>query len=211
MATLGQITAKISERLLDPQNVAVSVSSVVDSINDAIRYWKFRRFWFNEVSDTAQMTQGNGDFPYPSDFLVPATNDGGFVIEYSGMRYPITKISMPQYEAIFLDNGFGQPRYYARIGDEEYQAYPLPDRDYDVRRHYLKDYVALVNTSDTNDFTTYADRLITLWSLADLSGELRQDDQMEAYFRSRAEVEYNSLMLMTRKTNATGRLEVDCL
>lgn len=210
MATLGQITKKISERLLDPENVAVSVQSVVDSVNDSVNYWKFKRFWFNEVSDSDTMVKGDDNFPYPADFLVPALQDSGFVIEYSNQRYPIAKLLLPQYEAMYLNNGYGIPRYYARMANDEYKAYPLPDRDYVVRRHYLKDYEPLIGEADENDFTFYADRLITCWALADLNGELRQDDAMEAYYRSRAEAEYNNLQVMTRKANASGKLAVDC-
>lgn len=209
MSTFSQMKVYVSARLLDPDNTAVSVASVGDAINDAIKYWKFRRFWFNEVSDTATMTAGSSAFPYPSDFLVPATQDDGFNIQYSSVRYPLQKITQGNFDSIFLDNGNGLPVYYAKIGNTGYQAYPIPDQNYVVGRHYIKDYVQMVGDTDENDFTTYADRLINLWALANLSAELRQDDKMEAYYRSAATDEYNNLQVMTRKTNASGRLELD--
>jgi hypothetical protein len=208
MSTFGEMQSYVSKRLLDPNNISVSSSDVAQAINDAISYWKFRRFWFNEVSDTATMTAQDPSFPYPSDFLVPATKDDGFNIHYSAMRYPLAKITQQQYDGLFLTNGYGIPRWYARIGNEEYKCYPIPDQAYTVGRHYLKDYDALVNTSDTNDFTENADRLINLWALANLSAELRQDDKMEAYYRQAANDEYRNLRVMTNKANGTGKLTI---
>jgi hypothetical protein len=181
---------------------------VAGAINDAISYWKFRRFWFNEVSDQATLTAQSGSFPYPNDFLVPAVDDDGFNIAYSNMRYPLKKISMQIYDGMFLNNGYGIPRYYARIGSDNFQCYPLPDQDYLVNRHYIKDYADLVNLTDTNDFTLYADRLILLWACANLSAELRQDDKMESYFRSAAQDEYKNLQVMTDKSNSPGKLTI---
>lgn len=205
MATFGDIQTAVSKRILDANNTAVSLSDVASSINDAIRYWKYRRFWFNEANDVGTLTAYSGAFPYPSDFLVPATKDDGFFIQYGSIRYPLTKISQGEYDNIYQDNGYGLPQYYARLGTS-YQCYPLPDQNYSVGRHYLRDYPALVNLTDTNDFTIYADRLITLWSCGNLSAEFRQDDKMEAYYRQASSDEYRQLNVMTTKTNSTGRL-----
>lgn len=208
MATFGDIQTKVSKRLLDPSNTAVSLSDVAASINDSISYWKFRRFWFNEVYDSGTMTEEDGTIPLPSDFLVPATQNDGFNIEYGSMRYPLKKISQPQYDGIWLNNGYGLPRMYARLG-QSYEVYPLPDRAYTINRHYLKDYPALTASGQSNDFTDYADRLLVLWSCANLIAEIREDDKMEAYFRTAAENEYNNLQVMTGKSNATGSLSLN--
>lgn len=208
MATFGQIRTAVSKRLLDPNGVAVSVSNVDEAINDAISYWKFRRFWFNEGYSTTILTPQDGTFALPNDFLVPATKDDGLNIEYSNNRYPLAKISQPQYDSVWLSNGYGIPRAYARVGDS-YEVYPLPDQAYTVNAHYLKEYPFLVNEDDTNDFTIYAYMLIRYWSLANLSAELRQDDRMETYYREAADNEYRNLQVMTNKSNATGRLTLN--
>lgn len=207
MATFAEIQSSVSKRLLDPDNTAVSSADVAASINSAISYWKFRRFWFNEVRDSATMTQSIGTIPLPDNFLVPVSDDDGFAIEYSNMRYPLRKISQQDYDSIYLNNGYGLPRSYARIG-QNYEVFWLPDQNYTISRHYLKDYEPLVADGDTNDFTTYADRLIMLWALANLSGELRQDDKMEAYYRAASKDEYTNLNIMTGKSNGTGRLSI---
>jgi len=206
MATFAEMVSYISKRLIDPSNTAVSADDVKQEINNAIRYWKFRRLWFNEVADTATLTAQNPDFPYPTDFLVPSIKDGGFVIEYGGIRWPITKVDMQTFDAIYLTNGYGLPRWYARNADLEYQCYPVPDQNYTVLRHYLKDYEDLEDDGDTNDFTDHAYRLICLWSLADLSMELRQDSASSEYYRTAAKDEYRQLCVMNDKANSAGKL-----
>lgn len=205
MATFLELQTAVSKRLLDPNNSSISSEDVADSINASIKYWKFRRFWFNEINDDVTLTAENGLLPVTGAFLVSTMKDDGFNIEYSNQRYPLQKISQAEYDGMWLGNGFGLPRYYARTGDT-YQVYPLPDRAYTVNRHYLEDYPALSDDSDTNDFTIYADRLITLWTLANMTAEFRQDDKMESYYRAAAKDEYKNLGVMTSKTNGTGRL-----
>lgn len=205
MATFLDIKTAVSKRLLDPSNVAVSSEDVAQAINDAIAYWKFRRFWFNEVLDQVTLTIQDGTLPLTGEFLVSTMDDDGFNIEYSNMRYPLKKISQATYDGLFLNNGYGIPQYYARLG-QTYQVYPLPDRAYTVNRHYLKDYASLVDDADTNDFTDNASRLITLWACANLSAELRQDDKMETYYRGASADEYRNLRVMSDKSNGSGKL-----
>jgi len=207
MATFEDIQIAVSKRLLDANNAAISASDVADSINHAIKYMKVRRFWFNEVADSVTLTAENGTLPVTGDFLVSTMKDDGFNIEYSEQRYPLRKISQSEYDGVWLGNGFGIPQMYAKIGTT-YQVYPLPDRDYTVNRHYLKDYADLVNGTETNDFTIYADRLITLWTLANMSAEFRQDVTMETYYRAAAQDEYKNLLVMTNKSNSTGRITI---
>ena len=198
----------IAKRLIDPNGTAVSASDVQDAINDAIAYWKFRRFWFNEVSDTATLTAQSAAFPYPTNFLMPSTDDDGFNVQYGGVRYPLVKVTMQVYDSLYLANGYGLPRWYARIGNGEYQCYPIPNTTYTVDRHYLSDYPALVNAADTNDFTVNAARLIELWALGNLVTELRQDTTMGDYYRAASQNEYRNLRVRTDKENAAGKLTI---
>ncbi len=205
MATFGDIQTSVSKRLLDAMNVSVTISDVANAINDSIAYWKFRRFWFNEVADSVSLTAQNGTLPVTGEYLVSTMDDDGFNIEYSGMRYTLTKVSTQVYDNLWLSNGYGIPQYWARVG-QTYQVYPLPDQAYTCNRHYLKEYTALTGNTQTNDFTINASRLITLWTLADLTAELQQDDKMETYYRARAQAEYKNLCVMNDKVNGAGKL-----
>lgn len=208
MATFGELQSSVSSRILDGSNTAVSASNVAASINNSIRYWKYKRFWFNQVSDTVTMTLNDATIPLTGDFLVPLYDDGGFVLEDNGIRYPLEKISDAQYNRIFTDDCIGLPNCYARLG-QSYEVYPIPDSAYVMRREYLKEYADLVNSSDTNDFTNYADRLILLWTCADVSAEYRRDLEMENYFRNAARDEYMTLTMMTNKSNGSGKLTLN--
>lgn len=208
MATLSDLQTYIAARLIDPNNQVVTVAQITQAVNDSIRYWKYRRFWFNEVNDTATLTQGNSSFPYPTNFLVPSMKDDGFCIEFGGVRYPLSKVSNQVYDALYISNNQGLPTWYARTGDTQYQCYPIPQQNYTVRRHYLKNYTALSASGDNNDFTNNAERLIELWSLAQLNAELRQDTEMSSYYEGKANDEYRQLNLMTTKSNATGKLQI---
>lgn len=207
MATFGELITRVSKRLLDANNTSVSQQDVAASLNEAISYWKFTRFWFNESTFTGNMTEDDATLPTASDFLIPAYDDGAFIINYSEQRYPLSKIKQIQYDAMFMDNGKGQPRYYARAG-QSYEAYPIPDRDYTCISRYLKDYeeIAAENYNAVNDFITHASRLILLWSCANIVAELRQDDKMESYFRNAATNESQNLLKRTKKENSTGTL-----
>lgn len=207
MGTFAQIRSSISGRLLDPSNTSVSSADVSAAINDAIRYWKSTEFWFNSAVSTQTLTTDDGTIPLPSDFYVPATQTGAFIIEYSDQRYILRKVSKMEYNATWMGNGNGLPQIYARVG-QNFECYPLPDRAYTINEYYLKDYDDLVNDSDTNDFTINAPRLITLWSTANLISEFRQDEKMESYFRNAAMDESEQLAMVSREQNASGNLVI---
>lgn len=210
MSTFLQLQQRVSKRLLDPSNVAVALSDVKEAINDAVDYWKFRRFWFNTVRDTGTMTAQSGIIPLPDDFLVPFQENAGFEIEYSNMRYPLKKVNQSTYDGLWLGNGYGLPLFYSNLAGV-YHAYPLPDQAYTVRRNYLKDYVDLVDDLDTNDFTDEAPRLIENWSLANLHMDFRQDEKMSEAYYNATQDEYKNLQIMTTKSNATGGLTLHSL
>lgn len=205
MATFEEMQTYVSARLLDPNNTAVSSSQVAAALNDALRYWKIRRFWFNTASEDLTLTQGDPLIPLPDDFLVELPMNDGFVIAYGQMRWPLIKKNPRDYDNVYLEAGNGLPYIYT-VKAQEYFCYYIPDQNYTVRVYYLKQYVDLVGNNDTNDFTTYAERLLELWALANLIAELRQDDKMEAYYRSAAMDEYNNLGVFNAKVNSPGHL-----
>lgn len=207
MATFGEMKTFVSKRLQDPNNTAVSSSDVGDLINSALSYWKNTRFWFNEITDTTTLTESDNSIPLPDDWLCPSIDDA-FVIEYSGIRYPLKKVSESQYNAMYLSNGIGQPWWYSRQADTEYKAYPIPDRDYTLRRFYLRDYDDFSDDSDTNAFSEKSASLLNYTASAWGSRDFRQDTAMHDAFWAQAQREYDSLMVTTRKDNATGALTI---
>lgn len=205
----GQLTTYVSKRLIDPNNTAVAVSDVQQAINQSIDYWKFRRFWFNEAAETVTLVAMNPTIPLPANILCPSIQDDGFNILYGGVKYPLVKVDIPTMDSLYLSNGYGLPRWYARMANLEYQVYPIPDQNYVTDLYQLNDYPDLVSNSDTNDFTENADRLVPLWALANLVSELRQDTPGTGdYYRQAAQDEYRNLRVLTNKKNASGKLQV---
>ncbi len=207
MATYLQMKTWVSKRLQDPNNTAVSISDVGDLLNEALNYWKNERFYFNEITDTTTLPQGVTTIPLPTDWLCPSINDS-FVIEYSGIRYPLKKISEAMYNAFYLSNGVGQPLYFARQASDEYQVYPIPDRDYTLRRFYIKNYTDFSADGDSNDFSTKAANLLQYTAAAYGSKDFRQDMVMYQSFWAQALIEEENLLATTRKDNATGSMTI---
>lgn len=206
MADFATMIASVSANLIDPSNTAISEQTVKNYLNKSLEYWKYRRFWFNEVNDTASLVSQDPDFPVPADFLVPVVKDGGFVIEYGGVRYPVVKIDTLVYDSLYLANGYGLPRWYARNGNAGYQCWPIPNTDYTLRRHYLRNYDPFSDDTDENDFSEYASDLLELWASYWITSRLRQDREQAAEFKSQAMDVWNQLNVMNNKTNSAGKL-----
>ena len=222
-ATFGQLQTRVAARLIDPSNVAVSSSNVAQAINDAVSFWKTRKFWFNnklitltlDLGDPFILGYGNSNATYPnapvlpSNFLFEDEKDG-FVIQYNNQNYPLDKVHPREYDNSFLSNGNGLPFIYTwRNGN--YEIYWLPQLAYTMQVNFYADYPDLVNPNDTNDFTTYADKLIEYDAISRLLSDLRLDDDRAAKFAARAETENINLKSRSRKQNATGRLVVDTI
>lgn len=205
----GQLTTYVSKRLIDPNNTAVSVDDVQLGINQSIAYWKFRRLWFNESAETVTLTAMNSTIPLPDNFMVPSIQDDGFNILYGGVKYPLVKVDIATMDSLYLSNGYGLPRWYARMANLEYQVCPIPDQNYVTDLYQLNDYPYLVNNADSNDFTNNAERLISCWALANLVSELRQDTPGTGdYYRQAAQDEYRNLRVLTNKKNASGKVTI---
>jgi hypothetical protein len=207
MATFAALKTDISDLLLDPSNTAVSVATVAAAINNAISYWKFRRFWFNSAYDGVTLTPQSSIIPIPSNFLVEMPMNDGFAINYSNSFYPLVKKNPREFDDIYLDNSYGMPRCYTlRAG--VYSCYPIPDQAYTIKRWYLKDYTDLSADGDNNDFTNYATQLITYWAASKLFAERRQDEKMSDYYTARAMDEYENLKVRNEKANGTGDITI---
>ncbi len=210
MSTLAEVRSFVMKRLLDPSGTSATSADVDGMINQSIDYWKKRRFWFNEKTETVTLPESDNTIPLPDDFYVPSLDYGGFVIEYSGIRYPLYKLSEATYNGYYLTNGVGQPFWYSKqASPDNYVVYPIPDRDYTLRCFYLKEYDALENDADENDWTGVAQNLIQYQSLSYGMNDFRQDFTAADRFETMAQREYQNLLLRTRKENATGSLTLN--
>lgn len=209
MATFAALQSRVSARLKDPNNEDISAADVAAVINDAIKHWAKKKFWFNEFEETVALTY-NGD----SDdrFLTLVTNvdpqqifkENGMVIDYAQTRWPVTKVSSENYDAMNVE-GRGIPFAWTYRNDR-YELYWYPDQAYSLTVRGLKKYADLSADGDSNDFTDEAFDLIMYEALSRLYAEFRQDDAMEGYYTGRAKDQYVTLRNETNRRKATGRV-----
>ena len=221
-ATFGQLQSRVAARLIDPSSTAVSLANVAQAINDAVAYWKTRKFFFNQrvanltldVNDPFVLQYGNTNSNYPSAPVLPSDflfedEENGFTIPYNNLTYAVTKQPPAVYDNA-SNNGKGLPYIYC-FRNGNYELYFFPQIAYTLRVNYICDYVDLVAATDTNDFTKYADKLIEYDAISRILADLRMDDDRAAKFAARAQEENTNLKSRSRKQNATGRLTVDSI
>lgn len=230
-ATFGQLQKRVADRLIDPNNTAVSAANVAQAINDAVAFWKTRKFYFNQrvanltldvspaldgsaPGDPFVLQYGNTNSLYPNAPVLPADflfedEENGFTIPYNNLTYNLDKQPPKVFDDV-SNNGVGLPYIYT-FRNGNYEIYFLPQTNYTLRVNYICDYAPLVNATDTNDFTTFADKLIEYDAISRILSDLRLDDDRAARFSARCEQENANLKSRSAKQNATGKLTIDTL
>lgn len=210
MPTFGQIKQTVSRKLQNANLTSVSALNVGDAINDAIRFWRYRPFWFNQAS--VQLTLASGVqviSGLPSDFLFE-NPENGFVIPDVNCFYTLDKKPNFDFDNERFAQDVGRPYCYTyRRG--QYEIYPMTDKSYSMNVYYTKDYTVLSADGDSNDFTNHADQLVVYEALSRLFGEDRMDAESGNNYASKAEREYSNLRMRTGKQQATGRLSVETI
>ena len=211
MATFGAVKTAVSRRLLDDSNTAVTAVEVATAINDAIDTWKHKRFWFNTADADLTIEEGSTEVDLPTDFLTPIPRNALTIIE-NGETFMVTKVSPVIFDSFSNTAATGRPkRFCYREGALEFQ--PAADRDYAGKLYYLKEYTAFATDatqdSTTNDFLTEGRNLVQNEALANLHGELRQDEKMEDRYIKRRDAEYDTLLGRTNMLLKTGTLTVE--
>lgn len=230
-ATFGSLQTKISKKLLDPNQTAIAATDVADAINDALHFWKYKPFWFNQRQTTITMDTkaaadgsassdpyilgyGNSIANYPSAPVLPQLflfemPEDGFVIYWNNLYYPQKKVPPFIYDVENV-HGIGLPTIYC-FRNGNYEFYFYPNIAYSMIVNYVTDYADLVNSTDTNDFTANADRLLMYEALSHLYGEQRQDQQSSAYYAQAAQREYENIMVRGSQQAASGSLTYECI
>lgn len=205
MASFSTMKSNISLRLIDAGNTAISDASVGTAINQAIKYWKRKPFWFNEFAET--ITISSTTFSLVSNTPLALFTEGGVTIEDSDTHYPLTKISSVEFDQK-NDEATGRPEYWT-YRNQAFQCYRYPDQSYTAIVRGYKDYSDLSAAGDTNDFTDNAQDLIEYEALSRLYAELRQDINMASYYAGKAKDEYKELVSFHSAKAATGRFEIE--
>lgn len=211
MPTFSELRTKIARKLIDPNNTAVSAADVGGAINDALRFWKQRRLWFNESSTQITLAENvNTISGLPADFLYELPENGFVIADISGIFWPLQKVQPHHFDYSSNANAIGRPFIYTwRNGT--FAIYYKTNISYPLNVYYVRNYDPLVNDGDNNDFTNYADQLLIYEALSRLSGEDRQDLEMNNAYAAKADREYESLLQRSRRTVGTGHLSVQTI
>jgi len=214
MTALGTLTTRIAQKLLDTGNVVVSAPSIIDAVNESVRFWKRRSFWFNEFEETVVLSTNDPMLNLLTVTPLVVFENQGVVIIDQDERYDVTKVSSAIYDAA-NDEQQGRP-YIWTYRNDGYELFYYPDEAYSAVVRGIKDYSAFATDGTdnalSNDFTDEAEDLIVYEALSRIHGGIRQDEKMEAYFRRLATDEYNNLMGFDNSKQGTGTLQThSCL
>lgn len=206
LATFGSLKSAIADQLInDDLN-----SQIGRCINQSVHYYNQRySFWFNEASDTETLTIGQQALPMlPSSWNFERP-DVSFVIVRDTITWPIKKISLAAYKA--LDNGrTGIPTHYAFDGTD-FLSYPYPDVAYTLQRYWSKSYNDMSEDEESNDWLTYAERLIEAKATADIYLKYRHEPEMADIFFRLAQDELAQLNSANNQREASGSLSTQPL
>lgn len=182
-STLGQIKQRITDKVGDGNFINPTSAQIVDTINQTITYYEDKPFWFNESEAEITLVAGDKFVPVlqiPDDFK-QVIEPNGLVVLVSNVLYTLIHLKPIEFDRIDV-GGTGIPRYYtyrdgATDAEGGFQLYPYPDQAYQLNLYYRIYYEALIDDSDTNPMTQYADRLIEYKALADILRDYRSDDE----------------------------------
>ena len=202
---LISLVKRVSRRVDEENNTAVTVDEVKAAINDAISYWKRKKFYFNAAVSTVQTVTGSPILSIPNGVVRVMDMSIGF----NQSTYRLASVTPDHYDYSNVQ-ALGRPYSYTyRNGG--FELYYYPDMAYNVTVRYLKDYAPLADDTDSNDFTEEGAKLIELWAIGTLFGELRPDPQRESYAIARAEDEARQLTAMTNRMSNMRTLANDSI
>ena len=211
MATFGAVKTAIARRLLDEENTAVTDVEIGEAINEAIKKWKSKRFWFNTTEFALAIAAGETSLTLPTDFLIEIPRNAVIVYE-NGEKRQVKKVSPTVFDGYGNDQSTGLPRIYTNR-DGVLEIFPAANIDYSGKLYYLREYTefATDGTQDdeTNDFLDEGCQLIQNEALSNLFGELRQDDKMEDRYAKRTQTEHNTLIARTNSLLRSGTLTIE--
>lgn len=211
MATFGAVKTAIARRLLDEDNAAVTDVEIGEAVNEAIKTWKTKRFWFNTTDFALAIAAGDMSLTLPADFLIDIPRNAVTVNENGSIRQ-VKKKSPTVFDGYANDQTTGLPLIYTNR-DGVLEIYPTANIDYAGKLYYLREYTEFLTDGtqddETNDFLDEGRQLIQNEALANIHGELRQDEKMEDRYMKRTQAAYKTLKTRTNSLLRTGTLTVE--
>lgn len=160
MSTYKELQDRIA---LDYLNNMALIGEVKRAINNAIKTYEARRYWFNEAS-TAVATVANQTYvSVPTDFMQLDRLE----ITANGSVEQLWPTTFDAIREMNMNSTATQPTHFAYRGDA-FELAAVPDSAYTVNVYYLKTLPALSADTDTNAWTNEAQNLIAHAATLDL-------------------------------------------
>lgn len=205
MTTYATLRTRIEDEIYD----ATLTSSVNSAIQDAIKFYERKRFWFNQKTGTfstvadQEYYDDSDNSDIPNIIAIMSMNAA-----VSGYKQPIDIIDFDAIDR--MQNGAvkGMPRYAAYF-NEQIRPYPIADQAYTVTMAYHYRFPALSGDSDSNPWTTDAELLIRTRVKRELSLHKLWDVEMYARLKPAEDEALAALLAETTKRRSINRLTTD--
>lgn len=179
-------------------------SAIASAITSAVNYYKFRRFAFNDSTDS--FTTADGTYEYTTALGSPNTLpddilelDTARITISSSDRYHLEPVSFEALDATDTSSTYkSRPIWYAWRA-EGLRLYPIPNGAYVVDLNYLADV-------EEETWATRAEALIRCRAKKELFTHVLRDPQMAAAMEIFEDQELKALKREARLKAVTGRV-----
>lgn len=198
--TFGSMTTRIANKLI----VDDMDTEIGQCINAAIEYYADEPVWFTQGLSTITLTANDPVVPnIPTDLLYERQGDG-LVLNYNQSRFPLVKTDNQTYDMMNVQ-ATGMPAWFT-YRNGQYEVYFYPDQAYTLLFRYHKSYPAMVQSSDSNDWLTYASRLIEAKTMCDFYLDYRHEPEMSIIYGQKASAELQKVLDQSNQLTTTGFL-----
>lgn len=202
MSTFSQLRTRIADKL----NRSDLNSQINESINAAIEFYAAYRFWFSETTGTFSTIASQEAYGIADG--IPST-----IAEIDYLKITISSTDQPDIEKRPIQwiqernegRSTGTPSYYAWYQNKIYFSL-IPDAIKTITVFYKKSYAELSADSDTNDFTTYARKLIESHALMLVYEEVLKIPEQALIHEKRAANELQSLIIQTENFTSSNQI-----
>ena len=200
--TYGDMQSRIADEITD----AALASQIQNAIQDAIKHYERKKFYFNQKVAGFSTVAGQ-EYYSSSDLADIATliEIEAAAIANSGVKSELVAEAFENIDAWQTSLSTGQPRSFAYYG-QQIRLFPIPDAAYTVTLAYHYRLATLSAPSDTNAWMTDGEILIRESAKRRLAQDVVKEDG-ESQRASPLELEeLEELLAETRRRRSKNRL-----
>lgn len=153
MPTYIEVIQRVGLECLNRTDLDVEIKS---GIQQTIRHYQNKRFWFNETLSTLACVVSVETIAVPSDFLFIQE----LMVTQNSATTALIQSDFDFIRQLNIDTSTGLPTRYAKYGPRFYLS-NIPDSAYAVPCYYIHRLPALSANSDTNKWLSAAEDMVT--------------------------------------------------